>query len=195
MTATGTMVVNAHQATARGRLAHAGSAPRSPHSLDVTMSHDEMDSRTELQLAGPKQIARLLGRALRLRCPNCGGGPVLQHWLKLRVRCGTCGLRLERGEHDYFTGSMMFNFVISGLLFALSLAVVLAATWPSVPWDAIQYVWGPLIVVLPLLLFPFSKLLWLAFDLMLRPVTPEELEWHRAATGAWSSERSAPRDR
>lgn len=33
----------------------------------------------------------------------------------------------------------------------------------------------------PFALFPFSKTIWLAFDLMLRPVTPEELQWHRAA--------------
>lgn len=43
-------------------------------------------------------------------------------------------------------------------------------------------------------LFPFSKLIWLAFDLMLRPVTPAELDWHRTEAAEWSSERSAPPD-
>jgi len=43
-------------------------------------------------------------------------------------------------------------------------------------------------------LSPFSKLIWLAFDLMLRPVTPAELEWHRTEAAEWSSERSAPPD-
>jgi hypothetical protein len=40
----------------------------------------------------------------------------------------------------------------------------------------------------PLVIFPFSKLLWLAFDLVFRPVTPEELEWHRSAEGTWSTD-------
>jgi uncharacterized protein (DUF983 family) len=156
------------------------------------MPYEHMDSRTGLELASPKQTARLMGRALRLRCPNCGRGPVLKHWLKLRVRCGSCGLRLERGEHDYFTGSLMFNFVIAGVLLLVTLAVVLVTMWPNVPWDALE-VGGPIaMLVAPLVIFPFSKLLWLAFDLMLRPVTPEEMEWHRTAESEWSSER-APR--
>lgn len=152
-------------------------------------STEEMHTRTEFEIARPRQALRLAGRALRLRCPNCGGGPVLQHWLKLRVRCGTCGLRLERGEHDYFVGSLLLNFVIAGVALLVTLAVVLVATWPDVPWDALQY-GGPVVMLLaPLVIFPFSKLLWLAFDLVFRPVSPEELEWHRAAEGTWSTGR------
>lgn len=152
------------------------------------MPHEEMETRTGLQLASPRQTARLLGRAFRLRCPHCGGGPVLQHWLKLRVRCGNCGLRLERGEHDYFLGSLLFNFILAGLLFMVVLVAILLVTWPDVPWDALEIVLPILIVAAPVFLFPFAKLVWLAFDLMLRPVTPEELEWHRAAGRAWDSE-------
>jgi hypothetical protein len=32
-----------------------------------------------------------------------------------------------------------------------------------------------LMVLLPVLLYPFSKVLWLAGDTLIRPVTPEEL--------------------
>src|SRR5512132_2593997 len=82
---------------------------------DMQMAQpQERQTQTGLEVPGPRQAARLFGRALRLRCPNCGGGPVLQNWLKLRVRCGQCGLRLERGEHDYFIGSMMILFVLTG---------------------------------------------------------------------------------
>ncbi|MGK2935126.1 MAG: DUF983 domain-containing protein [Gemmatimonadaceae bacterium] len=149
----------------------------------------EPHSATELRLAGPRQIARLFARALTLRCPNCGGGRVLRHWLKLHVRCPTCGLRIERGEHDYFVGSMLFNFIIAGALFIGILLAVLVATWPSVPWDALQLGAPVLIIVFPFFLFPFSKLLWLAFDLMLRPVTPAEMAWHDAAESEWSTDR------
>lgn len=157
------------------------------------MSNEEMDSRSGLELASARHALRLVGRALTLRCPNCGAGHVLRHWLKLNVRCANCGMRLERGEHDYFVGSLMLNYVITGTLLLITLAVVLIATWPDVPWDAFQY-GGPIaMVVLPFVLFPFTKLIWLAFDLMLRPMNPEELEWHRTADSEWSTERNAPR--
>ena len=108
------------------------------------------------------------------------------------MRCGTCGLRLERGEHDYFVGSLMLNFVIAGVALLVTLAVVLVATWPDVPWDGLQY-GGPVVMLLaPAVIFPFSKLLWLAFDLMLRPVTPTELEWHRSSAAEFDTERDAP---
>jgi uncharacterized protein (DUF983 family) len=152
-------------------------------------SQVEPHSATELKLAGPREIARLFRRAATLRCPNCGGRGALRHWLKLQVRCPTCGLRIERGEHDYFVGSMLFNFMIGGALFIGILLAVIVATWPEVPWDALQYGAPVLIIAVPFVLFPFSKLLWLAFDLMLRPVSAEEMAWHDAADSEWSTDR------
>lgn len=148
----------------------------------------EAHSATELKLAGPRQTVRLFGRAAALRCPNCGSRGLLQSWLKMRVRCPSCGLRIERGEHDYFVGSMMFNFIIAGTLFIAILLAVLVITWPDVPWTLLQYGAPALIVIAPFVLFPFSKLSWLAFDLMLRPMTPDELAWHRSETTEWSTD-------
>ena len=151
------------------------------------MAKEERQTQTGLVVPGPRQAARLFGRALLLRCPNCGRGPVLEHWLKLRVRCGNCGLRLQRGEHDYFIGSMMILFVLAGSLLLGVLVVTLVVTSPNVPWDLLQDGLPILMIVALPALFPFSKLLWLAFDLLLRPVTPAELDWHRAAAGEWST--------
>jgi uncharacterized protein (DUF983 family) len=119
--------------------------------------------------------ARLFGRAFRLRCPNCGGGPILRTWFRFRVHCPSCGLPLERGEHGYQVGSYMFNIVASELIFALVFLAVLIWTWPSPPWSLLQYGGIGLMVLAPLLFFPFSKTLFLAFDLVFRPATPEEL--------------------
>ena len=143
-------------------------------------SHEERISKSGLQLPRGREALRLFGRALTLRCPHCGGGPVLQHWLKLRVRCGTCGLRLQRGEHDYFVGAMVTLFAMVGVLMLTALAVTLLATAPNVPWDLLQDGLPALALVAIFALFPFAKLAWLAFDLMLRPVNPDELAWHRA---------------
>lgn len=87
----------------------------------------------------------------------------------MRERCGRCGRDLERGEHDYFIGSMMWNLVLSEFLFITGFVVTLAWRWPNVPWDAIEIA-APLgMAAAPALLFPVSKLIWFAFDLILRP--------------------------
>ncbi|MDF1503744.1 DUF983 domain-containing protein [Roseisolibacter sp. H3M3-2] len=152
----------------------------------------EMDSETDLELPTVGRTLRLFGRAFRLRCPNCGGGPVLAHWLKLRVACGTCGLRLQRGEHDTFVGAMFILFTLVGLFAYLVIAVALAVT-ESTPWDLIDTGLPILTLVMVFVFFPFAKLAWLAFDLMLRPVTAHELEWHRDAASEFETERDAQR--
>jgi uncharacterized protein (DUF983 family) len=155
---------------------------------------EEMDSRADWRLARPRQAARYIGRALTLHCPNCGGGPVLLGWFHLRVRCGNCGVRLERGEHDYFSGSILLSYSIGTLVFAIVLGIMIVASGPVVPWTAIEIVLVSMILLFPIVFFPFSKLLWLSADLIMRPVTAEELEWHRSAESQWSTERHAPTD-
>ena len=91
------------------------------------------------------------------------------NWFRMRERCGNCNELLERGEHDYFLGAMLFNLVLGEFLFIGVLLAVLLPRWPDVPWDALQ-VWAPVgMIVMPVVTYPFSKLLWLSFDLALRP--------------------------
>ncbi len=94
---------------------------------------------------------------------------MLVHWWRMRRACGACQLDLERGEPDYFIGSMMFNLVLGEGLFVLILVAVLAARWPAIPWESLQVVVPAGLVAAPALLFPVSKLAWLGFDLALRP--------------------------
>jgi uncharacterized protein (DUF983 family) len=124
-----------------------------------------------------------MGRALTLRCPSCGGRGLFASWLRMKERCPRCGLALERGEgHDYWLGAMMFNLVVAELLFAALMLVVIVASWPRVPWDFLQYGGVALMVLFPFALFPFSKTIWLAFDVAFRPVEREEL-WRDGAHG------------
>ena len=127
-------------------------------------------------MKGPiRRAALLVGRGLRLRCPNCGGGPIFQSWFRMRPYCPACGLPLERGEQGYQVGLYMFNIVASELSFALVFLAVLLWTWPSPPWKLLQYGGIALMLLAPLLFYPFSKTLFLAFDLLFRPATPDEL--------------------
>jgi uncharacterized protein (DUF983 family) len=134
------------------------------------------DENEHLDMAFPRagRTLQLVGRALTLRCPYCGKGPVLRHWFALRPTCGHCARPFERGEHDYFLGAMLFNLLIAELLFATIFVTALVLRWPDVPWDAIE-IGAPLgMAATPFLTYPFSKLLWLAFDLTLRPDVPAD---------------------
>ena len=117
-------------------------------------------------------------RALTLRCPWCGKGPVLASWFKLRDRCGACGINLERGdEHkDDWIGALAFNLIALELIFVLGFAAVAARTWPDPPWDVLM--WGSVVVLAVggFVGYPFARLAWLAFDLTFRPPGPEEFE-------------------
>jgi uncharacterized protein (DUF983 family) len=113
-------------------------------------------------------------RALRLRCPACGGGPVFLSWFRMAPSCPTCGLRFERGEEGYWVGSYMFNIVASELCFASVAVAVVVATWPSPPWALITVGGAILMLLIPFLFLPFSKVLFLAFDLCFRPPVEED---------------------
>ena len=153
----------------------------------------EMQTETELVLPHLGDSVRLFWRAARLRCPHCGGKPVLRSWFHLRDRCGVCGLRLERGEaEDYYLGGMLLNLVLSELVFAVLFLVLLIALWPNVPWTALEYGIAAAVLVAPFLFYPMSKLLWLAFDIAFRPVTPAEMAWHQSDTTANTEHPSPP---
>ncbi len=108
-------------------------------------------------------------RALRRRCPRCGGGDIFSSWFRMREECPTCGLHFVRGEDGYTLGALWFNLIAAEAVTTTTMLTTLIVTWPDVPWGLLQ-VTGPLeAVTMPLLFFPFSRTLFLAFDLWLRP--------------------------
>src|SRR5918911_135541 len=114
------------------------------------------------------RVLLLMARALILRCPNCGGRRLLRTWFKVEPTCPDCGLVVER-EGGNFTGSMTVNLIVTELTWAAFLGVTLVSTWPSPPVALLQ--WGSigLMILVPIVFFPFSKTLWLALDLLFRP--------------------------
>ena len=65
------------------------------------------------------------------------------------------------------------------MLFAIGFVVVLMVTWPNPPWEAIE--WGGVIVLTAgvLIAYPFARTLFLAIDLIFRPVSSLELDWYQ----------------
>ena len=89
-------------------------------------------------------------------------------------RCPQCGLLLDRGEQGYLVGSYMFNIAAAELVFLVVFLGILVATWPDPPWTMLTWVAGVLVVILPLLFYPFSKTLFLGFDLIFNPADSGE---------------------
>lgn len=88
----------------------------------------------------------------------------------MHERCPTCALPLQRGEqHDYWIGGYMFNIVLAEGLAVLVIGGIILGTWPDVPWRPVKIGAIALMFVAPFLLFPISRTVWLAFDLMFRP--------------------------
>jgi uncharacterized protein (DUF983 family) len=112
---------------------------------------------------------RLIANAVRRRCPRCGAAGVWRSFMSMRPECPNCGLRFDRGESDYFYGSYLLNFVAAELVAVAVFVAGLLATWPSPPWNLLTAVTVGMAMIAPILLYPTTKALWLALDLMFRP--------------------------
>lgn len=88
--------------------------------------------------------------------------------------CPTCGLRFDRGEPGYYLGAIWINLLLAeGLSMAVIFTVIVRA-WPTPPWDTLQWSAPLEALISPFVLFPFSKTLFLAFDLGIRPLGPKD---------------------
>ena len=117
-----------------------------------------------------RRAARLIWRALRLRCPTCGRGGLFTSWFRLRERCPVCQVWLER-EEGYFVGAMALNIVVGEFLPVIGAVAAIVLTWPNPPWHILQIAVPLAMGLCPVLLFPFSRTLWLALDWTFRPPT------------------------
>jgi uncharacterized protein (DUF983 family) len=117
---------------------------------------------------------RVTLRALGLRCPRCGSRGIFRTWFRLRETCPSCGLVLDRGESsDHWFGAVAVNLVAAELLGIGAIVVWIMTSWPDVPWTAIQYAGPVIMIALPVLFYPFSRALWLAWDVFFRPASDD----------------------
>jgi hypothetical protein len=88
--------------------------------------------------------------------------------------CPVCGLGLERGEQGYWLGAYFFNLMAVETVFSVWVVGFLVCTWPDPPWELFQGTTIALMLVVPFAFFRYSKTLFLAFDLWMRPPTEED---------------------
>jgi uncharacterized protein (DUF983 family) len=123
--------------------------------------------------AGWPRTRTLLSRAVTRKCPYCGGGNIFENHFALKKICPTCEVEFER-EDGYFIGGYALNLVVSETL-ALILAIwlIFFTRLKDAPLLQQEIIAVSLAVLLPLLLFPFSRTFWMALDLTIHPPTAQ----------------------
>jgi uncharacterized protein (DUF983 family) len=111
-------------------------------------------------------LGELLGRALLLRCPRCGARGILDGWFKLKDACPVCALGLRRApEDDEWFGGYFVNLIASELLMIVIVVGYVIGHWPGVPWTNVEVLSVVMVIVSPVISYPFSKTLWVAVEL------------------------------
>lgn len=95
----------------------------------------------------------VLRAGLRVKCPRCGEGSLLDGMLAVRERCGTCGLDLK--AQDAGDGPAVFVILILGFL-TVGLALLLEAKLEPPMWVHLA-IWPAFILVLAVLLLRWIK--------------------------------------
>jgi uncharacterized protein (DUF983 family) len=136
---------------------------------------DHADPDPPLSPRRPSPV-RMVGRGLVKHCPLCGSGGLYEGWFRMRPRCPGCGYLFER-EEGFFLGSYVVNLGVTEglvLLGGIIPCIVVLATSPDA--SVLPFLIGTLAVavIAPVVFYPFSRTLWAAIDLIIRPVDAKE---------------------
>lgn len=91
-------------------------------------------------------------------------------------RCPSCSLRFER-EEGFFLGAYVINYGLGSIIVAVALVVFAVARNADAGTSPLPYLAVGLAgaILVPLAFYPFSRTIWLAIDLFMRPLEPFEV--------------------
>lgn len=98
-------------------------------------------------------LASTLAAGLAGRCPACGRGKLFSGYLNLAPRCNVCGLDYSFAEAG--DGPAVFVILLTGFVVVGAALFVEMAYAP--PYWLHALIWGPLAILLPLLLLRSFK--------------------------------------
>jgi uncharacterized protein (DUF983 family) len=100
------------------------------------------------------------------RCPRCYRGAIFRGLFAMNERCAVCQLHFAR-EEGYFTGAMIFSYVLAVPLLAILVLVLPLATGWS--FEEVLAAGGLGLVILSPALFRYSRALWIHLDRLIDP--------------------------
>jgi len=120
-------------------------------------------------------FGRMIMRASFRRCPLCGDRRAwFTGWFRQGDACVRCGLRRTRGVEGHELGALTIAIVVNVSLVVLAVGVSVALTLPDVPVLRLYVVLASAAVLIPVATWPLTHTVWMAIDLRLRPLAPDE---------------------
>lgn len=116
----------------------------------------------------------MFGRGLTKRCPVCGHGRLFKRWVNMVEDCPRCRLHFERIE-GHWIGAVAMNTVVSFGLLLVTIVVGLVLSLPDPKAAPLLIAALGVALVTPIAFYPFSKTLWTAIDVSMRPLEPGEV--------------------
>ncbi len=107
----------------------------------------------------------------------------MRRWFGKHARCHSCGIRWRREEGSEL-GALTVNTILTFGALTIGMVVGFVATWPDIAVLPLVLVLGVIAVVMPIVIYPVTYTLWLAFDLRVHPPDPAELADAAAAVAA-----------
>ncbi len=139
----------------------------------------------------PPKFRRMLGRSLTIGCPACGQRRLFRRWVIMTEDCPRCGLHFERIE-GHWIGAIGINTIVSFGVLLITMIVGLIASAPDIQVVPLTLLCVSVAALFPILFYPFSKTVWTAIDIGMRPLEPHEVDWTKLETTATQEEPEAP---
>ena len=117
----------------------------------------------------------MLVRGALKRCAVCGQGRLFRRWFTMLDTCPRCGLKFERID-GHWVGSLGINTIVTFGSLLLVVAALLITQYPDYDVLPLTLLSMATTIVVPIFYFPFSRTLWTAIDLVMRPVQPWEVD-------------------
>jgi len=111
-------------------------------------------------------------RGFRKHCPRCGERHIFVSWFQPRKTCPRCELRFAK-EEGGFLGAMTLNYLVAIGLWLVVLIVGVVLTVPDVPVVPLMLLSAVVLIGVPLLFYPRSKMIWAAVEFLVLQGEPE----------------------
>jgi uncharacterized protein (DUF983 family) len=117
----------------------------------------------------PLAPGTVLKRGFAKRCPVCGEGHLFEAWVRMIPVCRRCGYRFHRKPGQWL-GSWFLNLCVVQTAVILVVIVIAGVTWPRTSTLLLIVATTATALFTPLAFFPFSRTIWIAIDLAMKPL-------------------------